>query len=345
MTFLISVYEKFPDVIGGSDYSDLTLWYADRWTVLHQGVIARFVTYPAFLIQADIRAYTLITATVLYIALIGLLVTLCRICTEEGVDTDRILTLLAISPSFISFAYYNIDLISALFASLSILLLLRQRELESAISMGFAVASKVFPGIFLPFFLRAITTWRKRAVYLAAAFATWLVLNAYFMISSWSDWILLLKIQGEWGIEDSWMIFILPQMSPFSHMLFYGLFGLLLIHVYVNSRRLSLPQQCLAALLAFVVTSYKFAPQYYLELLPLIVLTPLFKPPLAYIPDLLNAAIIMTWFTPWLNSGYPLSPSSPTQWIAALRQLILFIYLLALLHPEKFRHLKSTIPI
>ncbi|MEM4649415.1 MAG: hypothetical protein QXP78_01970, partial [Candidatus Bathyarchaeia archaeon] len=77
--------------------------------------------------------------------------------------------------------------------------------------------------------------------------------------------------------------------------------------------------------------NYVVTPQMALMLLPFYVLIPFLPAALIYLSEVLNALIIVLWFTPELNLGNPLVASSPVQWISAFRQIIwltLFIYVI-----------------
>jgi hypothetical protein len=88
---------------------------------------------------------------------------------------------------------------------------------------------------------------------------------------------------------------------------------------------------------AWLLGSYVVTPQMALILLPFYVLIPVIPVAAIYAAEVLNALIIVLWFTPELNLGNPLVRSSPVQWAAALRQVIwlgLYVYTL---YPEKTR--------
>jgi hypothetical protein len=85
--------------------------------------------------------------------------------------------------------------------------------------------------------------------------------------------------------------------------------------------------------IAWVFGNYVVTPQMALMLLPFYVLIPTISLPVIYLAEIMNALIIVLWFTPALNFGNPLSPMSPVQWFAAGRQLIWLGMFIQILHP------------
>jgi len=248
-----------------------------------------------------------------------------------GLERWRVLVF-ALSPSFIFFAYYNIDVVGVLFILGALYFALRKRWTISATCLGLAVATKVFPFIFIPFVWVTESDWKERIKYASTAFLIWLAVNVPFMIKNFSDWFLFVSVQAQWGIEDSWMIFVLPQMSPISHYLSYVLLALGIIHLL--RRRMPLERAWFAATLVFMLTSFKFPPQYFLYLLPFLVILGFDRLEPFLLADVLNVLVIVTWFTPWLSGGNPLIAESPTQWISLAREVILFGVLVYLVQPH-----------
>ena len=61
--------------------------------------------------------------------------------------------------------------------------------------------------------------------------------------------------------------------------------------------------------------------------------------PVIYAAEIMNALIIVLWFTPQFNLGNPLVASSPVQWFAAGRQLIWLGLFIQILYPNQIRKL------
>jgi len=328
--FAMSLLQKFPGIVGLSFYSDLVSWYYDPTVVSMNAVTARFVTYPAFWITNSPQGYVLVTGVFLFAALMASTFVLLKLLTMFGLPHWRAL-LFALSPSFIFFAYYNIDVIGVLFIVAALYFARRENWTVSAVCLGLAVATKLFPFIYIPFVWLVQRDWKQRIRYALVAFLTWLAVNLPFMVTNLSDWLLFVNVQSQWGIEDSWMIFIMPRMDPLSHYLSYFLLALGIAHLLRH--RMPIERAWFAATLVFMLTSFKFPPQYFLYILPFTVILGFTSLEPLLVADMLNALIIVTWFTPWLNAGGPLEAYSPTQWISLARELVLLTVLAYLVHP------------
>jgi hypothetical protein len=147
------------------------------------------------------------------------------------------------------------------------------------------------------------------------------------MIANWQGFLYPYVYQAGWGVEDSWLGFLPPNyVKIVSLILLLSLVTLL----FVRTRRGLLVEACFLALLTFVLTSYKFPPQYMIMLLPFFALCTS-RYTLVMAANLLNTMIIIWWFIPALSFGNPWIITSPVQWIAILRQAILVPLLLGYL--------------
>jgi len=331
MMFALSWLQKFPGIVGLTFYSDLVSWYYDPTVVSMNAVMARFVTYPAFLIAHDAQTYVIVTGLILFTALLASVFVLLRFLGMFGLGRWRAL-LFVLSPSFLFFAYYNVDVVGVFLILVALYFAGRQKWTVSAMFLGLAVATKLFPFIYVPFVWLVQRDWKQRTRYAVIAFLTWLALNLPFMIVNLSDWFLFVSVQSQWGIENSWMIFVIPRMSPISHYLSYLLLALGIIHLL--RQKMPLERAWFCATLVFMLTGFKFPPQYFLYILPFTVMLGFTRLEPFVLADMLNALIIVTWFTPWLNAGNPLEAYSPTQWISLVRELILAVVLVYLVHPN-----------
>jgi len=330
MMFAVSWLQKLPDIVGFNLYSDLMSWYVDPTVVSMNAVMARFVAYPAFLIANNAYTYAVVTGLILLMALMASVFVLLKFLGMFELGRWRAL-LLVLSPSFLLFAYYNIDVLGVFLILAALYCAVRQKWTVSALFLGLAVATKLFPFIYIPFVWLVQRDWKQRAKYAVVALLAWLAVNLPFMLANLPDWLLFVSVQSQWGIENSWMIFVIPRMSPISHYLSYLLLALGIIHLL--RQKMPLERAWFCATLVFMLASFKFPPQYFLYILPFTVVLGFTRLEPFILADVFNALIIVTWFTPWLNAGNPLEAYSPTQWISLERQLILLGVLVYLVHP------------
>jgi hypothetical protein len=91
--------------------------------------------------------------------------------------------------------------------------------------------------------------------------------------------------------------------------------------------------------IAWLVGNYIVTPQMALMLLPFYALIPSVSLLVIYLAEVMNALVIVLWFTPGLSFGNPLSPASPVQWLALGRQLVWLGLFIHILYPEKGRRI------
>ena len=282
--------------------------------------------------------YVLTMDSFLFLFTTGTVLLLRKMCTILNVEETRIWKCFLIMPTFLMFTVYNWDIIAVFFSVLSIYLYMKANKLGSAASLGLGIAAKVYPSVLLPVYLVEEKSWRERLKFIFTCFGVFMLLNAPFIVLNFETWLSTWTYHMGWGIENSWLICFFKQMDPFAH--YVGL-AVLLYLVYkgliqtskkpYESQAERLVERCWLMSIAWLFGSYVATPQMALMLLPFYTLIPTIPLLPAYVADVLNALIIVLWFT---SSAYmidPLSPSSPIQYIATTRQLIwlgMFIYCL-----------------
>lgn len=282
--------------------------------------------------------YVLIMDGFLFLFTIGTVLLLRKICTILNVEDTRIWKCFLIMPTFLMFTVYNWDIIAVFFSVLSIYLYMKVNKLGSAASLGLGIAAKLYPFVLLPVYLVEEKSWRERLKFTFASLGVFALLNAPFIILNFETWLSTWTYHMEWGIEDSWLIYFFKQMDPFAH--YFGL-AVLVYLVYkgliqtskklYESQAERLIERCWLMSVAWLFGTYEATPQMALMLLPFYTLIPTIPLLPAYIADVLNALIIVLWFTSSAIIGDPLSPNSPIQYISVSRQLIwlgMFIYCL-----------------
>jgi len=282
--------------------------------------------------------YVLIMDGFLFLFTIGTVLLLRKMCITLNVQETRIWKCFLIMPTFLMFTVYNWDIIAVFFSALSIYLYMKANKLGSAASLGLGIATKLYPSVLLPVYLVEEKSWRERFKFIFTSLGVFMLLNAPFIILNFEKWLSTWTYHMEWGIEDSWLIYFFRQMDPFAH--YFGL-AVLLYLVYkgliqtskklYESQAERLIERCWLMSVAWLFGSYVVTPQMALMLLPFYALIPTIPLLPAYIADVLNALIIVLWFTSSAIIGDPLSPTSPVQYVAAGRQLIwlgMFIYCL-----------------
>ena len=275
---------------------------------------------------------------------LGTVVVVYKLCELVGADKKRMFLYFLVTPAFIMFTIYNWDIFAVFFSALSIYFYLRGQKHYSAISLGFGIASKIYPAVLGPIYLLEEKTWKARLVFFALAAGVFALLNAPFVILKYDVWFGTWRHHMTWGIENSWLIYLFDQMDPNAHyasllvllyLIYKGIAGTIKKNYDSQSSRIL--ERSFLMSLAWLISSYVCPPQMALMILPFLVLMPLAPLWLFYLAEVFNALIIVLWFTPQLNLGNPLVASSPVQAFSAMRQLIWLLFFLMVLYPGKLR--------
>ncbi len=328
--FLISFWLHYP-FLASSHYSDFV---GHLWVVISssRGIVPYVdyqLEYPALAglilyissIWRNLYAYYWTISLITYLFMLMGLYVLNRILILTGQPSGRIHPFVIFTPSFLFLSIYSFDWVGISLLLVSIYYACTKKAARSGLSLGLSTAARIIPVLCLPFIVHELKESRERVIVLVAAFVGWLAPNLYFMISNFQGFVHVYIFQAEFRVEDSW----LNVIGYFSLTVAKVLSGILLVSLlfltFRRRNRYSLPQLCLITLLAFVLVSYKFPPQYMILLLPLFALN---KPSywIFLIADLLNVMIVLLINTIAFSPGDPFLITSPIQWIAVARQLL-----------------------
>ncbi|MFQ5970327.1 MAG: hypothetical protein ACE5J2_07535 [Nitrososphaerales archaeon] len=333
--FLISFWLHYPRLVP-TNYTDVVgIWHRSGVTEglipyvdynLEYPVITGLAVYFSS-IWGDLHTYYFIMNIMVFTSVLVSIYFVYRMLKKSNQPHDRINYFIIFTPTFIFFSIYSFDWIGISLLVLSIYFSYTQKAHLSGLFLGLSVAARIIPIVCLPFLLREFRSLREKMIFLIAAVSAWLAPNIYFMVVDFEGFLHPYAFQSTWGVEDSWII-IFGQFFPGRQNLSLVLLVSLLAFIYFWRRRFSVQEACLLALLAFVLTSYKFPPQYMILLLPFFALNKT-NYSLFMTANILNVLIILFWFTPSFNLGSPLQITSPVQWVAIARQLVLLPILIS----------------
>jgi uncharacterized membrane protein len=358
MVFMVGVWEHLP-VIVPNHYTDISsvFWRDGVGRGPHLVPYSQFVfEYPVLVgvlvyVCSSVRViapdfsvamnyYTLAMDAALYPFAVGTVIVLYKIVEFMGAEKARIWKAFIIAPSFLMFTAYNWDIIAIFFATLSMYYYLKLDKTRSALSLGLGISAKLYPCMLLPVYLLEEKNWKDRLEIIGISIGSFFALNMPFIIVNFNGWFETWKYHAGWGIEDSWLIFFFNQMDVNAH--YVGLAVLLYLvykglagtfkRKYDNDPSRIIERSFLMNI-AWLFGSYVVTPQMALMLLPFYVLIPTISLPVIYAAEIMNALIIVLWFTPELNLGNPLVSTSPVQWLAAGRQLIWLGLFIQILYP------------
>ncbi len=192
--------------------------------------------------------------------------------------------MVALAPSVFLAATINWDLLAIGLSSLAIAAWARQRNGWAGLLLGLAIAAKFYPLVLLgPWFLLALRAGRMRqfATLLGTAAASWLVVNAPFIIGNFDGWSRFYVFSAERGQDfgSIWMALdTLGIRIEADSLNFYATGSFLVLCVGISWVCLAAPRRPrLASVLflvvaAFCVTNKVYSPQYVLWMVPLAVL-------------------------------------------------------------------------
>ena len=238
-----------------------------------------------------------------------------RLATSLGVKANPAYFLL---PTMIVYGIYNFDLFNALFVVLGIQMFVEKRNGLSAAFVGVALATKLVAVFLIPIFLMELSDDRERAKYLVVSAVAATVFFVPIAVFNFGYFGQFLSFFQHWGLEDAWYIWIFGD--PFSSAakgFALILLGLLLLRVY--TLKVPLLPKAFLAISAYLLSTYIYAPQFNVVLIPLAAVLVL-STPSYYLMEVFNALIILTWFTvPQTPTSGPTYPGTLPQTMALLR--------------------------
>jgi len=373
--WIYSALTKVPFVVP-SHYSDVGwLWIRDVYQGHHELAIPYVdyeLEYPQmiglliyigqavshyfpFLIDSY-NTFVTVEGLLEYPFLIGTIYNLYSLCKKLGLDTMRIYLFMLTTLSFIIYGFYNWDIVVAYFTTLTIWYLLEGRYDACALALVAGTLTKFIPGVVMLLPITwSLPGWRARGRYLGVAAGSWGLVNLPFAIAPNSKWLLLFfgtsgpvhQLQNTWismaisltGLGD------IISGAQAGWILSYGLFLFLLI---LASRSKHTPlEKILLSWYAWYGVIYLFDPQMFIQLMPIVVLTPSFDFLIYRIADVLNAFIILFYF---IGSQHPelpsyitdqLTPFGLTNMEAAIRQIVVLGAYFVCFNPRLLERLKG----
>ena len=315
-----------------------------------------FSTYAPIVID-QYNTFIVIESVLQFPFMIGTLYNLFRLCSRLRLNQNRVYLYILSTLSFVVYGFYNWDFVVAYFVTLSILLYLKKRYDGSSFTLTLAVLTKFIPGIMLPAMLAGLPTWKSRARFFAIAAGSWILVNAPFAIANFSTWIqLFLGYSGpNHQLQNTWVSMVISTAglgdiisgARAGHILSFGIIAYLVLRAIASDK--TPLEKILLSWYAWYGAIYLFDPQMFIQLFPIVVLTPDFNFLTYRIADALNAFIILFYF---IGSSHPelpryltdqLTPFGLINTFSALRQLIfLGAYFLAF-DPKRQERLRNLI--
>jgi hypothetical protein len=291
-----------------------------------------------------------------YPFMIGTLYLLYKLCIKLRLSRFRVYLYILTTLTLLVYGFYNWDIVVAFFSTLSIWYYLERRYDRSAFGLTLAVLTKFIPGIMIFAMLAGLPNWRARMRFFSIAAGTWCLVNAPFAIASFNTWVnLFIGYSGpNHQLQNTWISMVIQTAglgdivsgARAGQILSIGVILYLIIRA-VRSDRTPL-EKILLSWYAWYGAIYLFDPQMFLQLFPIVVLTPNFDFILYRVADILNAFIILFYF---IGSSHPelpryltdqLTPFGLINMCSSIRQLIFLGAYFFAFNPkrqERFRNL------
>ena len=267
---------------------------------------------------------------------VGTLYNTYRLCTKLRINTKRIYLYMLTAMSFLIYGFYNWDFIVAYFVTLSIWLYLDKKYDWSAIALTLSVLTKFIPGLMLFPMLAGLPNWKARLRFFTISAGLWILVNAPFALANFDVWIKLFT--GYSGpnhqLQNTWISMVIQTAglgdiisgARAGQILSFSIIGYLILRAIVSKKTPF--EKILLSWYAWYGAIYLFDPQMFLQLFPIVILTPSFNFLFYRLADMLNGFIILFYFIggshpelPWYIKDQ-LTPFGLINTSAALRQLI-----------------------
>jgi len=300
-------------------------------------LIGQAVSTIAPVLMDQYNTFVVVEAVLQYPFVIGTVYLLFRLCNRLRLNTNRIYLYMLTTLSFLIYGFYNWDFVVAFLVTLTIWFYLEKRYDASSLALVAAVLAKFIPGIMLPAMLAGLPSWRLRARFVAIAAASWGLVNLPFAIANFSLWLKLFvgysgpnhQLQNTWismAIQAAGMGDIISGAQA-GHILSFGIILYLILRA-IASKRTPL-EKILLSWYAWYGAIYLFDPQMFIQLFPIVILTPRFNFSVYRLADVLNGFIILFYFIGGNHPELPsfvkdqITPFGFINTVAAIRQLII----------------------
>jgi hypothetical protein len=271
-----------------------------------------------------------------YPFMIGTLFNLYMLCGKLRLNRKRLYLYVLTTLTFVIYGFYNWDFVVAYFVSLTIWLYLDKRFDASALTLTAAVLTKFIPGIMYFAMVAGLPNNRARLRFTAIAATAWALVNAPFAVLNFNVWIkLFIGYAGpNHQLQNTWISWVITTAglgdivsgARYGQILSFTIIAYLIMRA-IASRKTPL-EKILLSWYAWYGAIYLFDPQMFIQLFPVIILTPDFNFLFYRIADVLNAFIILFYFIGGAHPQFPryitdqLTPFGLINMSAAFRQLI-----------------------
>ncbi len=199
-----------------------------------------------------------------------------KIVETLKLDKKKLIYFYILTPTFLFFTIYNWDIIAVMFVSMSFYFFIKEKPVKSSVFLALAVASKLYPAVFLiPFLFK--TKREKRSKFLVVFVLVFLFVNSYFMLSNFNGWLFTYNFHNTRSANYDSIFgviqYFIPSISSsFVNIVSLALFGISYILLVILRRKRDIFELCFMSILLFLFFNKVFSPQFLLWTLMFFVL-------------------------------------------------------------------------
>ncbi len=231
VSFLVSILIHFPLNNSPQFYSDFlgSFWGRSTPSGLREVVVGiPYVTYVfeyppicglilwlgGWASQGNIYIFSVVEFGILLIVAVVMAHYVYQFTGYLGLNRNRQLLFSIFAPSLLLYGAYNFDIVQTLFVVMSLYFFMARKQMKlSAGFLGLAIATKLSPALLVPLFWQELRTRNERITFTVIMGAVVGALNIPFMIVNFNTWLAGYTFLKNWGLEDSFLVWIFNNQN------------------------------------------------------------------------------------------------------------------------------------
>jgi hypothetical protein len=203
-----------------------------------------------------------------------------KIAEIIAIGNKRILPYLVVTPTFVFILLLNWYVIGVYFMIVGLRKFMQGDRTWSGILVGVSAASNFVTAVPALGMIYTAGSWRKGGLFVGAALATYLAINAPFLLLNPQSWFSAWSYIHDYEAEGSWMLLFFSNMTPFRHIIPIVTFSILSTVIVWRAWRTKTKdtiKMCWLFAFAYLFSTYIVPPQTNMIMFPFFVLAPIVK--------------------------------------------------------------------
>jgi len=294
----------------------------------------------------SITVYYLVMSIFILLSAVLLIISISGILNYINIKEPKLLYILPLLPSFIIYGIYGMEVIAGSFIVLSLYMFFNKRYLLSGIFAGLSIATHLFSSVIVIILLYELLQTKTDLEHIYRYLLGFTIIFASYLVIIIINPMILPKIfigSNDLACENCLFLYLAGSpTSPFARsisIVSIVILTLLIMILYAKSHDFNngIYRKIVIGLLGLITFHYIFKPQYLLLISFIIIVLFSLKEFIYYLfIDVINSLIILLWFKDrelriklsflGIREQYnPLSPDSPIQIIAFIRNILLLL--------------------